>query len=127
MRILVCGGREYDDWKTFSETLWEVMKQNNLDNQDYFEGSNSRKITIIHGNAKGADFMARLWAKLWGCTEERFDADWKSFGKSAGIIRNQQMLDEGKPDLVVAFPGGSGTAHMVASAKKAGVKVIEAA
>jgi ABC-type sugar transport system substrate-binding protein len=35
------------------------------------------------------------------------------------------MLDEGKPDIVVAFPGGTGTADMVRRARKAGVVVIE--
>lgn len=44
-------------------------------------------------------------------------------GKAAGPIRNQRMLDEGKPDLVVAFPGGRGTADMVRRAKAAGVPV----
>ena len=31
----------------------------------------------------------------------------------------------GKPDLVVAFPGGAGTLNMVMQARKAGVRVIE--
>lgn len=125
MRILVCGGREYDDWKVFSDTLWGVIKSLGLDNQDYFEGDNSKKITIIHGDAKGADFMARIWAKLWGCTERRYSANWRDDGYSAGPIRNQLMLDDGKPDLVVAFPGGKGTADMVKRAKQAGVEVME--
>ena len=54
-----------------------------------------------------------------------YPAPWKRFGPSAGGIRNQQMLDEGKPDLVVAFPGGKGTADMVRRAENAGVKVIK--
>lgn len=124
-RILVCGGREFDDWKFFSDSMWTLMKNLGLDNQDYFEGYNSKKITIIHGDAKGADFCARLWAKLWGCTEERYPANWKIHGYSAGPVRNKRMLEEGKPNLVIAFPGGTGTANMVSIAKKAGVEVIE--
>jgi UDP-N-acetylmuramoylalanine-D-glutamate ligase len=53
-----------------------------------------------------------------------YPAKWDLHGKSAGPIRNQQMLDTGV-DLVIAFPGGKGTAHMVSIAKKAGVKVVE--
>jgi len=34
------------------------------------------------------------------------------------------MLDEGKPDLVVAFDGGRGTANMVKQAKAAGIQVL---
>lgn len=125
MRVLVCGGREYDDWSAFSEGMWKVMKDLGLDNQDYFEGDASKKITIIHGNAKGADFMARIWTKLWGCTEQRYDANWSLHGKSAGPIRNALMIEEGQPDVVISFPGSSGTAHMVSIARKKGVKVIE--
>jgi acyl-CoA synthetase (NDP forming) len=54
-----------------------------------------------------------------------FPANWKKHGKSAGPIRNQLMLDVGKPDLVIAFPGGSGTADMIRRARKAGVPVKE--
>lgn len=49
---------------------------------------------------------------------------WKDHGKAAGPIRNQLMLDDFKPDLVVAFPGGKGTADMVKKAQDAGVTVI---
>jgi predicted Rossmann-fold nucleotide-binding protein len=41
------------------------------------------------------------------------------------MVRNRQMLTEGRPDLVVAFPGGKGTANMVALARKAGVEIVE--
>lgn len=54
-----------------------------------------------------------------------YHADWNAHGRSAGPIRNAKMLAEGKPDLVVAFPGGKGTAHMVGIARKAGVPVVE--
>lgn len=56
---------------------------------------------------------------------KEFKADWNKYGKSAGPMRNIQMLKEGKPDVVVAFQGGKGTAHMVKIAKEAGVKVIQ--
>jgi hypothetical protein len=45
-----------------------------------------------------------------------FPANWKVYGRAAGPIRNMKMLLEGKPDLVVAFPGGIGTADMVKKA-----------
>jgi len=52
-------------------------------------------------------------------------AKWSKHGRAAGPIRNQEMIDECKPDLVVAFPGGRGTADMVRRAKAAGIRVIE--
>jgi len=110
MRVLVCGGREYDDWFVLDDRLKANVPL----------GS-----TIIEGGAKGADFLARVWAKYSGMPYEEYPANWKKHGRAAGGIRNQQMLDEGKPDLVIAFPGGTGTADMVRRSKKTGVKVIE--
>lgn len=79
---------------------------------------------IIHGGATGADEMANLYAGRRGIQRIIFPANW-SIGKKAGPIRNQLMLDVGKPNLVVAFPGGTGTADMVRRSRKAGVEVIE--
>ena len=69
--------------------------------------------------------MAGSWAKAFGYEVQKFPANWKEYGKRAGYIRNAQMLNEGKPDLVVAFPGGKGTQMMIKLAKAAGVKVVE--
>jgi hypothetical protein len=51
-------------------------------------------------------------------------ADWKRLGRKAGPIRNQRMLVEGKPDLVVAFPGGKGMAGMVTLARNASIGIM---
>lgn len=118
MRVLVCGGRDYDDWATFSNTMKLYV--------GVFRGPNP-DITIISGEAIGADFLAKVYAKYVKWSYLGFPAQWKLHGNKAGPIRNQQMLDEGKPDLVIAFPGGVGTADMVRRSKKAGVKVIEVA
>lgn len=80
---------------------------------------------IISGKAKGADTVAIEWAVVNWCSWEEYPADWEQYGKAAGPIRNQRMLDEGKPDLVIAFPGGTGTADMVRRAKAAGIEVRE--
>lgn len=110
MRVLVCGGREYDDWDKVDLAL------------DPFKSGDT---TIIQGGAKGADFLAKAWAKYYNVPSEEYPADWKKYGKAAGGIRNQRMIDEGKPNLVVAFPGGVGTADMVRRAKAANIEVIE--
>jgi hypothetical protein len=73
--------------------------------------------------ARGADSLAVRYAEQYKCPVEKFPALWDVHGRAAGPIRNQLMLDEGKPDLVLAFPGGRGTAHMIDIAEKAGVEV----
>jgi hypothetical protein len=67
--------------------------------------------------------LAGKWAESQGVTVEAYPADWKKHGRAAGPIRNQRMLDE-NPDILVAFPGGKGTADMVARARKASLTVI---
>lgn len=112
MRVLVCGGRDYRD---------KTSLYRELDNLDCHRSIDA----VIHGGASGADTLAGIWAKEWGCQVSIYPADWQKHGRAAGPIRNQQMLDEGKPDLVVAFPGGNGTADMVHRARVAGVRVIQ--
>lgn len=73
----------------------------------------------------GADGLADRAARVLGCDIDVYPADWPRYGKAAGPMRNQQMVDEGKPDVVLAFPGGRGTADMVRRAKAAGVRVVE--
>lgn len=111
-RILVCGGRDYCD---------QAMLFGTLDMEDEHDWI----IEIIQGGALGADRLARMWAHTRdvACTE--FPADWDVHGKAAGPIRNQRMIDEGRPTKVMAFKGGRGTADMVRRAKKAGIPVFE--
>lgn len=62
---------------------------------------------------------------LVAVSEEPYPADWVRLGRAAGPVRNQLMIEQGKPDLVVAFPGNFGTADCVRRAKAAGVPVME--
>lgn len=112
-RVLVCGGRDFNDPLTLGSWLGGIAKRQGIS-------------ALIHGGARGADFMAAEFAKWSGIPVEEYPADWRTHGKAAGPIRNQRMLDEAKPDLVVAFRGGSGTADMVRRARAAGVEVFEA-
>lgn len=80
--------------------------------------------TVISGGCTGADQYAAEWAARWAIPTEIYKADWYTFERAAGPIRNQRMLDEGRPDMVLAFPGGKGTADMMAKAEAAGVPVV---
>jgi hypothetical protein len=82
-------------------------------------------LEFIEGGAAGADSLAREVAHDMGIVCYTCPADWGRYGRGAGMIRNQEMLDIHSPHLVVAFPGGRGTANMVRLAKKDYVEVIE--
>jgi predicted polyphosphate/ATP-dependent NAD kinase len=111
MKVLVCGGRSYNDKQRVYETLSAIHRKTPIS-------------VLIHGDAMGADYWGKRWARMHASKvkEAAFPADWERCGKAAGPLRNQEMLDAG-PDLVVAFPGGKGTADMVRRARKAGVPV----
>jgi YspA, cpYpsA-related SLOG family len=85
----------------------------------------ARPSRLVHGAARGADALAADWAESQGIDVWAMPADWERNGRIAGPLRNQQMLDDAKPALVIAFPGGSGTRDMVRRAKAAGIEVIE--
>ena len=113
MRILVCGGRKYNNdwaWNHVISVLSEIHHATPIS-------------AIIQGDASGADFLAKCWAGMYRVKCITVPALWEEHGKSAGPIRNKRMLTEFKPDLVIAFPGGQGTADMVRQAKEHGVKV----
>ncbi len=111
MRVLVTGGRFWLRRRQTRVFLDLVHEEIGID-------------LLIHGGAKGADRMCAEWAKDRGIEVLLFEPDWVRDGKmSAGKIRNQRMIDEGKPDLLLAFPGEGGTADMKAKAKRAGIKI----
>lgn len=111
MRVLVCGDR---DW-TGHQAMWD------------FIGTLSLEDVVIEGGARGADQLAGKYARARGIEVVVFPAQWGKYGKAAGTIRNQQMLDEGKPDRVVYFhddlAASKGTRDMVNRATRAGITV----
>lgn len=108
MKTLICGGRNYNDWHQFLLAMSQLPFKPSI---------------VIQGGVKGADHMAKLWAGENGIYPVEIPALWGKFGNGAGNKRNQAMLDIMKPDYVIAFPGGSGTADMVQRARDSGITV----
>ena len=109
MVILVCGSREWTNRDSIAKALSEFDPD---------------ETTVIHGDCRGADRHGADIAARMGFAVRAYPAKWKELGRKAGVVRNQQMLDDGKPDLVLAFTlGTSGTADMIRRASIAGVMV----
>lgn len=121
MRIVVCGSRTWEDEKIVHGVLSGF-----IDAADYHPLWDD-EFQVAHGAAKGADAFAGNWAQRYADVEEvRFPADWEKHGKKAGFLRNQQMIEEFQPNVVLAFsewPITKGTQHTVDLAKKAGIPV----
>jgi hypothetical protein len=109
---LVCGGRGFNSAQIVATVLNCIY-----DDQPFTK--------LVHGAASGADSHAAAWAAKVGIEVAAYPADWRQYGKAAGPIRNRKMLAVERPDLVIAFPGGPGTADMVRQAKAAGIRVVE--
>lgn len=111
-RILVCGGRKFSDMEKVNLTMEQI--------RPWLDPS----FCIIQGGATGADRLGAAWAFFEGCPMIEMRANWDKYENSAGNIRNGWMIEYAMPDLVVAFPGGSGTANMVKRARAANIDVF---
>lgn len=116
--VLVTGGRDYRREDVVRDALHiQLMAMSKR---------RGRRLVIVHGNARGADSLAKKWAEYWDCPSFAIPAEWNKLGDKAGSKRNQQMLDWLPIDLVIAFPGGVGTRDMVTRAEKAKIEIIHA-
>lgn len=131
--VLVCGSRTWgvlprDDNipdRFFAERLKKAREEVDLvtTKLDAFLASYP-DMQLIEGGANGADSCGRMWAREKNVFCTTFLADWKQFGHGAGPVRNQQMLDAGHPDFVLAFsykPITSGTQDMISRSEAAHV------
>jgi len=113
--IVVTGGRTYADAAKVAEVLSTVLAR-------------AGSMVVRHGDATGADRLAKEWCEANGVPDDPFPvvmSEWRTYGKAAGPIRNARMLAElPTPDMVVAFPGGAGTADCVRQAREAGIPVV---
>jgi hypothetical protein len=109
--VLVCGGRDFQDAELIESTL------------DRLRAARGPFDCLILGGARGVDRIAGKWARKNGVLEWDFLPEWHR--TPDGAVRNQRMIAEALPELVIAFPGGRGRADMVERARAAGVEVIE--
>lgn len=116
-RILVCGGREYDDHKTLSKILHALKPI------EIIQGGQKKRIR--DGVYVGADYHALQFAIENDIPYQEFPANWDLYGKKAGFLRNKEMLEKSDPDFTVAFPGGKGTLDMITQTLKAGKTVLK--
>lgn len=139
-RILVCGGRDYGrqwngtEWVVNEHEVHRLYRVLEIAIRNCREGDETRPVVIIHGAARGADSLAASFVEycrrnpsfgIDNIREDAYPADWDRYRKAAGPIRNQQMLTESQPHVIVAFKGGNGTADMIRIGRKAGVPVYE--
>lgn len=117
LRILVTGSRDFRDTDLAKRALVWAANVAGVDNP--------ADVTVVHGDARGADSVMAKVATSFGCMIEDHPARWDELGKRAGIVRNCEMVDLGA-DVCLAFPlpGSRGTWHCMREAEKAGIPVV---
>ena len=110
VRIVVTGGRDYDDETTVAIVLSWFAREG---------------LRVAHGDCPtGADALVKAWCRVNGTTVAAYPAAWTTHGRAAGPLRNERMLTEERPDLVIAFPGGRGTGDCVTRAVAKNIPVL---
>ena len=119
LRILVCGGRHFDDYVLLEKTINGVIAE-----------SGCEGIEIVSGHCVGADRLGEIYAEKHNAQVKIFPAEWEKYGKRAGPMRNKQMVDyisgfENK--IVIAFVSANtkGTRNTITLAQKANIQVVE--
>jgi hypothetical protein len=106
--VLVCGSRGWTDRTAIFDRIAELPPGT----------------VVFQGKARGADMIAEQACAFHGLKSVGFPANWARLGRSAGVVRNLEMLDA-SPDLVIAFQldGSRGTQHTIDEARRRGIPV----
>ena len=119
-KVIICGSREFDDYELLKEKCDNILSR---------KRDSGEEIVVISGAANGADSLGEEYAKERGFRVERYPADWKTFGKKAGYIRNKKMAEVGNACIAFLEPGVEcrGTRMMISIAKEQNLllRVIE--
>ncbi|QCI66986.1 DUF2493 domain-containing protein [Phreatobacter stygius] len=110
MRVLICGGRHYDDAAAIRREL------------DRLHGGQPIGV-LIHGGLAAIGNAAEAWAREHNVHVVRYPPNWTLLGNRAEARRNAFMLEDSRPDVLLAFPGGRDTADLVRLARVAATPV----
>lgn len=120
MRIIVAGGRKFDDYNILCKELDSFLE--NVEDKSHVE--------FVSGRAIGTDRLGERYAEEHGYPCTTFEAEWFKLGRRAGIVRNAQMakyasMDPYKEGILFAFWNGSskGTKNMIDQAEAIGLDV----
>jgi hypothetical protein len=107
MKVIIAGGRDYQDYSELKRRVISIVELNKWEN-----------IEVVSGGADGTDKMGERLASQAAWPVTKFPADWKTYGKSAGPMRNREMANYA--DALIAFWDGKskGTKNMIEEANR---------
>ena len=81
------------------------------------------RLSLVSGAAKGVDTLARIIAEKYGIPITEFPADWSTYGRAAGPIRNKQLVQASDAVLAFVAPTSKGTRNTIGLARERGLPV----
>jgi hypothetical protein len=113
MKVIIAGSREFKNVEYVFKTIRKLIHY-------------GWQITeVVSGCAKGVDTFGEEWAKCNNIPIKRFPAKWDKYGESAGVIRNQQMVDYADALIAIRFQVSAGTTDTIQRAKKKGMMIYD--
>ena len=115
MRVIIAGSRSITCYEKVKKVLDSINKyfQNNITEQNISE--------VICGGAKGVDSLGKRWAEENKIPVKMFPANWDKYGKSAGYIRNKEMVEYADEAIIFWDSISKGTKHTIDLADKKGI------
>ncbi len=106
-RVIIAGSRKFNDYAKLKENCDRILREKLEDEKC--------SVIIVSGHAKGADTLGEQYTRERGLQLDAHPADWKQYGRAAGVIRNKEMAESA--DALIAFPQegeeNRGTKNMV--------------
>lgn len=112
-KVIVAGSREFNDYKLLEARLIH-----------FFHGKTPSEVEIVSGGARGADKLGERFAKETGCKLTIMNADWDTYGKSAGYRRNAEMAKYAEACVIFWDGVSKGTKHMIELAKRENLDLV---
>jgi len=113
LRIIIAGGREFNDYAKLKHTMDHLCQKRD-----------PSEIEVVSGGARGADTLGERWARERGTALKLFPAQWDTLGKSAGYRRNEEMAQYATHLVAFWDRKSRGTAHMIGIARRNGLRVV---
>lgn len=106
MKLLVCGSRTIKNFDYVANCLELVIREHGVPEE------------IVEGEAQGVDKMSRIWAEMKGIPVTPMPADWKMYGRGAGLIRNAEMVVYCDNGVAIWDGVSTGTLHTITLLKE---------
>ena len=107
--IAVVGSRTFTSYKLLRDTLVPIIGND--------------EVTLISGGARGADQLAQRFANEYGLAITIYYPDWVKYKRSAGMLRNEKIVNVATEMVAFRVSNSKGTTHCIGLAERKGIPV----